>query len=47
VPLEGWFIPAAGPGKLIIANHQMVVNGRKEAYPGAPKAGAGRRVALG
>jgi uncharacterized protein len=21
VPLEGWYIPAAGPGKLIIANH--------------------------
>jgi uncharacterized protein len=23
VPLEGWFIPAAGSGKLIIANHPM------------------------
>ena len=24
VPLEGWFIPAAGSSKLIIANHPLV-----------------------
>jgi len=26
VPLEGWFIPAPGSGKLIIANHPMGFN---------------------
>jgi uncharacterized protein len=37
VPLEGWFIPAAGSGTLIIANHPM---GPTAA---SPPAGSSRR----
>ena len=47
VPLEGWFIPAVGSAKLIIANHPFSFS--RPAYPPtwSPGTQSGRRAATG